>query len=246
VEREDAEQLGELVALVREALGAGLVGAYLFGSATLGGLRHRSDLDVLAVTRASLDDEQRRALVRGLLAISGRPRPIELTTVAAGPWRYPPTRDFQYGEWLRRELEDGGPPTPTADPDLALLIHMTLQANRPLAGPPPREVFDPVPAGDLRRALHACVDDVLRGLDDDRTNLLLTLARVWVSLETGDIRPKDGAADWTLERLPPEHRPVLEHARAVYLGVEEEDWSELAAGVRPHAEHVVRRIGPPT
>ena len=52
----DAEraQLAGVVAVVREVLGATAVSAYLFGSATLGGLRPHSDLDVLALARRSL------------------------------------------------------------------------------------------------------------------------------------------------------------------------------------------------
>ena len=49
---EDAErrQLGRVVDLLREVLGPDVVGAYLFGSAVIGGLQRESDLDVLAVS----------------------------------------------------------------------------------------------------------------------------------------------------------------------------------------------------
>ena len=47
---------------------------------------------------------------------------------------------------------------------------------------------------------------------------MLTLARVWYSVATGRIAPKDVAADWVLERLPEEHRSVLSEARQAYLG----------------------------
>jgi Aminoglycoside adenylyltransferase, C-terminal domain len=123
-----------------------------------------------------------------------------------------------------------------------LLLHMAMLVDRPLCGPRPAEVFDAVPDGDLRRALRTCVDDVLRGLDDDITNMVLTLARVWTSMETGEIRSKDDAALWALDRLPDEHRAVLAHARAVYLGVANENWRELGPRVRPHADHVAAEI----
>ena len=47
---------------------------------------------------------------------------------------------------------------------------------------------------------------------------MLTLARVWYSVATGRIAPKDVAADWVLERLPEEHRSILSEARQAYLG----------------------------
>jgi predicted nucleotidyltransferase len=243
----DGEQVDRVVALAREVLGPDLAAVYLHGSATRGGLRHRSDLDLLALSRRRLTERRRRLLVDGLLALSGKPRrPVELTVVAEAdlrPWRYPPRRDFQYGEWLRADLEAGADPTgPVDDPDVALLIHMTVLADRPLFGPRPEEVFEAVPDEDLRRALRACVDDVLRGLDDDTTNMLLTLARAWTSMETGEIRTKDAAAVWALDRLTEEHRPVLAHARAVYLGDADEDWGELEPRVRPLADHVAAEI----
>jgi predicted nucleotidyltransferase len=242
----DAEQLDRVLALARDVLGPNLLGAYLFGSATLGGLRPRSDLDVLAVVSRPLTQPERRLLVAGLLSESG-PRPIELTIVVhdeVRPWRYPPRREFQYGEWLRTELEQGADTTAaTMDPDLAPLIHMTLLTGRPLLGPPPAEVFEPVPDDDFRRAMASCVDDVLRGLDEDTRNMVLTLARVWCSVETGAIRSKDEAAAWALERLPDEHRTVLERARAVYLGETEERWDDLAERVRPHADYVAAEVG---
>ena len=40
------------------------------------------------------------------------------------PWRYPPSLDFQYGDWLRARFERGNvAPWPTAtSPDLATLL----------------------------------------------------------------------------------------------------------------------------
>jgi predicted nucleotidyltransferase len=54
-----------------------VLGAYLYGSALAGGLRPRSDLDVLVLVRRELTIEAKRRLAEGLLAISGRgPRPV--------------------------------------------------------------------------------------------------------------------------------------------------------------------------
>ncbi len=53
---------------------------------------------------------------------------------------------------------------------------------------------------------------------------------------------KDAAADWVLPRLPPEHRPVLEHARAIYLGDAADEWGDLRPRVRPHVDRVLGEI----
>jgi streptomycin 3"-adenylyltransferase len=120
---------------------------------------------------------------------------------------------------------------------------MVLLGNRPVFGPPPAEVLDAVPHDDLVRAIVDGIPDLLDDLGPDTANVLLTLARIWTTVATGEIRAKDAAADWVLERLPAEHRPVLERARAVYLGdAEDERWDDLRSRIRPHADYVVAEI----
>ena len=72
--------------------------------------------------------------------------------------------------------------------------------------------------------------------------MLLTLARIWCTLASGEIRAKDAAAAWALERLSEEHRPALAHARAGYLGAEDDRWDELGGDVRQLAEQMVAEI----
>ncbi|MEU0934612.1 aminoglycoside adenylyltransferase family protein [Embleya sp. NPDC005971] len=242
----------DIVRLVRDTLGAEqIVGAYLHGSAVLGGLRPRSDVDVLVVVRRATTAVRRRALVEGLLAISGEralggpARPVELTVVVQSevrPWRYPPRCEFQYGEWLRTEYERGTTPAPEPSPDLAPLLTMVLLGRAALVGPPPDEVLDPVPHADLRRAIVAGVPELLAEAETDTRNVLLTLARIRTTLETGTIHSKDAAADWVLARLPVEHRPVLARARAGYLGAEDEDWQEWLPQVRAHTAYAATAI----
>jgi predicted nucleotidyltransferase len=253
VQREsDREQLARVTELVREVLGAHAVGAYLHGSAVLGGLRPLSDLDVLVVARRRTTSREKRGLAKGLLALSsaetpaGRTRPVELTVVAepdVRPWRHPASVDFQYGEWLRDEFERGeAQPWETPSGDLASLVHMTLLADAPLFGPPPAEVLGPVPRADYVAAMVDGIAGLLRELEHDTRNVVLTLARIWSTVATGEIRTKDGAAAWALDRLPPGHRAVLARARAVYLGHEEERWDDLEPHVGAHVRHVVAEI----
>jgi streptomycin 3"-adenylyltransferase len=239
---EDRRQLDRVVALVREVLGAELAGAYLFGSAVLGGLRPESDLDVLAAARRPTTREEKQRLADGLLALSKRPRHVEVTVVVRG--ETPRRIDFQYGDWLRAEFERGElePWEPRADRDLPTLLAMTLAAGVALAGPPPAEMLDPVPRDELVRAMAGDVGSLLDELDSDTRNVVLTLARIWSTLATGEFRSKDAAADWALPRLPEEHREVLARARAIYLGDEEERWDDLRPALRPHGERVAAEI----
>ncbi|MEU7161551.1 aminoglycoside adenylyltransferase family protein [Streptomyces chrestomyceticus] len=245
-------QKRETAALIGDVLGPAAVGSYLHGSAVLGGLRPASDLDVLVVSRRPTTAPQRRALLDGLLGISGftgGARPVELTVVVQDqvhPWRYPPVCDFLYGEWLRDAYAAGAVPEPEPMPDLALLVTMALAGDHPLTGPPPAQVLDPVPWADVARASVHGIPGLLDEVDSDTRNVVLTLARIWTTLATGEIRAKDAAADWALDHLPPRHRPVLRHARQLYLTrrYSEESWSDdLRARVRPHVDHVLAEIG---
>jgi streptomycin 3"-adenylyltransferase len=130
-------------------------------------------------------------------------------------------------------------------PDLALLITMTLTGDHPLTGRRPAQVLDPVPRADLVRASVAGIPGLLDDLRSDTRTVLLTFARIWSTLATGRIKPKDAAADWAPAQLPPEHRAALEHARQLYLDCpySEESWSDaLRARVGPHVDHVVAEI----
>jgi streptomycin 3"-adenylyltransferase len=191
-------------------------------------------------------------LIDGLLPISGRhaksgpARSIELTVVVQSeirPWRYPPSVDFQYGDWLRREFERGElPPWPTPSPDLAVQVTTVLRTSRPLFGPRAVDVLDPVPPADLDRAMIDSIPDLLADLEPDTGNVILTLARIWTTLGTGEIWSKDAAADWVLSRLPSEHRAILTRARAIYVDDEHDAWDDVQPAVHAHAAYVVQAI----
>ena len=71
----------------------------------------------------------------------------------------------------------------------------------------------------------------------------MTFARIWVTVTTGAIVPKDVAVAWAIERLPPEHRAVLERARTIYLDGLGDVWDpELLARVRPCVDRMDAEI----
>jgi predicted nucleotidyltransferase len=246
------DQAEQVVALVRGVLGTAVVGVYLHGSGALGQLHPTSDVDLLAVSSRRTKRPERRALIERLLPISGpgdasgTSRSINLEIVArrdVRPWRYPPRLDFQYGDWFRPDFARGElSPWQPHNPDLAVILAAVLQADHPLFGPRPQALLDPVPPADLRRAMLDSIPDLLGYLDGDERNVVLTFARIWVTLVTGEIRSKDAAADWVLPRLPPEHRAIVEYARDNYLSGGPEAWGELLPRVRPCVDQVVDGI----
>jgi hypothetical protein len=159
-------QIERLVEGIRAVLGADLPGVYLHGSAVLGGLGPRSDIDVIV---------WREAFERGELE----------------PWPAETSRD------------------------LASAITMALLGDAALLGPPPAEMFDPVPRRDYIDAILRDTATVDQYLPWDTRNVVLTLPRIWSAVATDDVLSKDSAAAWVLPRLPEAHRPVLERARAI-------------------------------
>ena len=246
------DQLASVAALVQRVLGANVSAIYLYGSAVKGGLKPASDVDLFVVTRRRTTRAQKRRLAAGLKPISARDtrpppwRPVELTIVVQSdirPWRYPPRMDFQYGEWLRARFDAGDvAPISPVNPDLAVLISMVALAGRPLLGPPPAELLDPVPRADLIRAMTDGVADLIADIDIDTANVLLTLARIWSTLETSTFLTKDAAADWVIARMPPESQAALERARALYLGRQPDSWADEIAGARAAAYQLVGEI----
>jgi hypothetical protein len=128
------------------------------------------------------------------------------------------------------------------NPDLATLITMVMLANTPLLGPPPAEIFDPVPNDDLLSAMIGDIDRLRGDIDSDTRNVILTLARIWSTVATGVIRSKDAAADWVLDRLPEAYQQALARARAIYVGDQAERWDDLEDHTGPHADYVVAQI----
>ena len=229
------EEAKKAQAAVDGVLGDSTIGIYLFGSAVVGGLKRDSDVDVLVLVAKPPTFEQRKALVDRLMGISGAignaqaVRPLELTVITLSdvvPWQFPPRAEFVYGEWLRQEFEDGSVPEPARDPDLGIVLKKVIDSSWPLYGRPAETVLGPVPMTDIRRAIRDSLPGLLAETAGDERNVVLTLARMWLTAATGDIAPKDMAAEWAEQQVPSEHGALLKYARKGYLGLIEDQWGE--------------------
>jgi streptomycin 3"-adenylyltransferase len=239
--------------LLKDVLGRDLLGVYLYGSAIVGGLQRYSDIDIFVISNRQSTSEEKAQLENNLLKISGiygvskEVRPIEVTIVVkseVNPWHYPPQFDFQYGDWLRKDFEAGKiEPWPTKEmPDLALLITQVLLASKILYGPAPNQLLEPVPYHDFIVATIKEIDNLMADLDHDTRNVLLTLARIWRTIETDTISSKPDAAAWAFDRLPEDYKPVMQRARSICLGEEPEYWEDISALLHPCAEFIVSQV----
>jgi len=153
-------QLSQARTVLERHLAGTLQAIHLFGSAVDGGLKPHSDIDLMVTVGAPLAASVRQALMMDLLSVSGSPgagaawRPLEVTLVVRGevvPWRYPPLRELQFGEWLREELQAGIVEPAMPDHDLAILLGKLRQHSICLLGPPADELFDAAAAWALER-----------------------------------------------------------------------------------------------
>lgn len=193
----------QVITIIEDLLGDKLLGLYLTGSAVDEGLRPFSDIDFLVIVDKSLSKVERRELCHMLLEISGIPgnpdgkRPLEVTVVVKcdiEPWRPFPWQDFQYGEWLRPLLEVGEIPGGHMEPDLVIMLKSAFHKHEVLLGPPLDQLISDIPEAGIREAIWNCVGEVVLSTFGDERNCLLTLARMWSTLETGKIVSKNAAA----------------------------------------------------
>ncbi|KTC87043.1 aminoglycoside adenylyltransferase domain-containing protein [Legionella brunensis] len=246
------QQLKESINLLKVIFGAELLGVYLYGSSLIGGLQKYSDIDLFVVTSRATTLEERRRLIINLLQISGlymksTKLPIEMTFVEKAeinPWHYPPQFDFQYGEWLRTSFEMGHiEPWATHEmPDLALIITQILLKSHTLYGLEPKQLLSHVPYSDFIKAMLHDLGRLTEDLEYDTRNVLLTYARIWSTLKTNAIRSKPSAADWVMHHVPKSYQPVIQRAKLICIGVENEYWDDIKSLVKPCADFMIDKI----
>lgn len=246
------KQIAQSFELLKKVLGADVLGVYLYGSAVVGGLQKYSDIDLFVVIQRQTTLEEKKQLIAGLLDISGiymkdtKP-PIEMTIVVksdVNPWHYPARFDFQYGEWLRAQFEDGNmePWDSKIMPDLSLLITQVLLANKTLQGPASDQLLAQVPYHDYMQTITSDMDRLMSDLQSDTRNVLLTYARTWYTVETDCIASKPLAADWVIKRLPEKYQIVLKRAKSICLGEEPENWADIQEILKPCADYMQDQI----
>ena len=174
-------------------LGSGLAGAYLHGSAVLGGwTASRSDVDMLFVLADGLAQDQSQAAGDLLLeAAAGAPgRGLECSAVSVSAAAAPgPPWLFE----LHVSVRDGKPAVVSGrghpgDRDLLMHYAVTRSAGLAVAGPSPGELIGPVPRPLI---LEYLADELSWGLAHAAESYaVLNACRALVYLRDGDIVSK--------------------------------------------------------
>ncbi|WP_336284664.1 aminoglycoside adenylyltransferase family protein [Citrobacter arsenatis] len=246
-------QLDAASALIRQIFAGDLVAIHLYGSAVEGGLKPQSDIDLLVILREPMNARQRKKLMQDLLAISAPPgtceryRALEVTVVLLSqivPWRFPPAREMQFGEWLRDDICAGVYEPAQEDPDLAILLTQARRASVPLFGEPAETLFNVIPFSDVVQTFRHILElwQKPADLEGDERNIILALARIWYSVVTGNIVAKDEAASWLLPQLPVEYADTLQAARLEYLGLTKHNWAASMPSVERFVCYAKKQI----
>ena len=249
---EQTDQIPFVAAALQHVFGDALLAVYLYGSAVSGTLQPQSDIDLLVMIDRAMTNTQRHDLLKVLLRMSARhpaepggPRCIDVLVFLlsdlsenGGPAR----AEFTYGEWLRDGFEAGAPPMPTRDPEYTLVLAQARRDAVSLSGPCASELLPEISRKHIRQAMGDALPMVLRGLRGDERNVLLTLARMWRTAQTGDFVTKDAAAAWAIPNMRGQDAAILDYARRAYLGEIIDDWRSRWDDAQQLAEHLRERI----
>ncbi len=222
------QQVEGLTTELGAILGASMVGVYLHGSLAMRCFNpERSDIDLLVVTRESMETGMKRAAGEALLRRSNAPRPIEISFLAHAdlhPWQYPTPFDLHFGEgWrdlfnhlLRTDEWNEWSNVERRDPDLAAHITITNARGECIHGLPIREVFPMVPPVDYIASILYDVDEAPGLIKDNAVYAVLNLCRVRHYLHDGAICSKDEAGAWAERVLDAPHAHIVAKALVAY------------------------------
>ena len=213
--------LAQLTAGLVRVLESDLVALYLQGSFALGDADQGSDVDFLAVTRSFLTEAQQEAVQKLHRTIYDSSdhwgKHLEGSFFPADLLRGPdpahtPIPNFDHGS---RDLK-------FSDHDNTLMVRWSAREHAiALAGPPPRELIDPVDPNDLYAELRAKYEAWGQAVLDDPDSLdndwiqpyaALSFARMLHTLDSGAVHSKKAAVDWARTHLDPRWTPLLERA----------------------------------
>ncbi|ALY26056.1 streptomycin 3''-adenylyltransferase [Staphylococcus aureus] len=96
---------------------------------------------------------------------------------------------------------------------MAIVLAQARKNSISLFGPDSSSILVSVPLTDIRRAIKDSLPELIEGIKGDERNVILTLARMWQTVTTGEITSKDVAAEWAIPLLPKEHVTLLDIAR---------------------------------
>ncbi|WP_404442850.1 DUF4111 domain-containing protein [Sutcliffiella horikoshii] len=249
----------KLTNTIRNITKENFLGLYIHGSLALGGFNpDRSDVDLLAIVKDSLDIATQTELAKSLLAISNDPYPIEisfLTQKQLENWTHPSPYEFHYSEGWRqsfeRELLTGhyGAINNDHKVDHDLAAHITILNHRGICweGPQIHDVFPVIPRTHYLSSILADYKDCLQNVDADPVYCVLNLIRVYWYIKEGVISSKLEAGEYGLNSFPQEYKQTIQKVLVSYQGIRERELQKVElTTIRNYIQDEVgKRVGGP-
>ena len=213
-----SSSLSALVTGIEQAivfnLDSKLSGLYVSGSLASGDFDEASsDIDVIAVVDQPLESGEVRSLkqMHSRLSLELPPRWADLVEAVYVPMEYV---SLSSG-WTAPALTlspaafgcPGGFHMSRIGPSWVIDRQVMYDFARTLRGPLVRSIVRCAAQADIRRAALSCWPPTYRPCEvpprrDYIAHLILTICRIWRTVETGHVTSKSGAAKWAMERLP--------------------------------------------
>lgn len=125
---------------------------------------------------------------------------------------------------------------------MAIVLAQARKNSISLFGPDSSSILVSVPLTDIRRAIKDSLPELIEGIKGDERNVILTLARMWQTVTTGEITSKDVAAEWAIPLLPKEHVTLLDITRKGYRGECDDKWEGLYSKVKALVKYMKNSI----
>ncbi len=224
--------LDAVLAGAREVLRGRVVGMYLYGSLATGDFAPAtSDIDFVVVTEGDVSEVETAALAAmhaRLAASGGLAKALEgsyIPRAALRRWDPAAASHPQLSHEAPFQIAVHGA-------DWVIQRFVLREHGVVIAGPPPRELIDPVTPAQLRVAIVRLLGEfwAKQGSSDDflrprayQVFAVATMCRALHTLESGKIASKPVAVRWALGALPARFRPAIERALAYPSGEQHDD-----------------------
>ena len=217
------EILNLLFSNVKGVLQDQFVGIYLFGSLANGDFDQHSDIDVLFVTEAEIQDD----IFSSLQAMHARLANVDSPWATQLEVSYIPQkalRRFDTADKLHPHLDRGSRESlhwMAHESDWIIQRHILRERGIILEGPAPQSLIDPISATDLQKAVvdvlpfwaGPILEDPLQiGSRGYQSFVVLSLCRMLYTLQCGTIISKRAAADWAQDALSKQWTPLIARA----------------------------------
>jgi hypothetical protein len=210
---EARETLGQLTRAVEGHLGSNLLGLYLFGSLAAGGFYPgKSDLDLIAIVEAAIDEGEQLEALRGLhdAFVSKRPAWVERIEVAYVSREVLQTFGGRPSGTIA--VISPGEPLHIRDAGFEATLNWESACNdgETLLGPPPLELGPLVTSEARRRAVEHLLAEWKSRVREPSVAyvpaaqgyIVVTLCRALHTLATGEGATKESAAAWAAATFP--------------------------------------------